>query len=135
MQGRLFQVDKEPLLRVPIVSPSTSVQNQIATIVDCILITGELTTSTSSRRVYFEQLLNGLFYELYFPEELHEGKLHLFDELAKVRVSDAAAMPTQQAAEAVAVLHATLSHTSHPVRGMLFDLQGLPLVQMIEGHN
>jgi adenine-specific DNA-methyltransferase len=135
MQGRLFQIDKEPLLRVPIVSPSTSVQNQIATIVDCILITGELTTSTSSRRVYFEQLLNGLFYELYFPEELHEGKLHLFDELAKVRVSDTAAMPTQQAAEAVAVLHATLSHTSHPVRGMLFDLQGLPLVQMIEGHN
>ncbi len=33
---------------------------------------------------YFEQWLNGLVYELFFPAELHARNLHLFDETAKL---------------------------------------------------
>jgi hypothetical protein len=55
--------------------------------------------------------------------------------LGKSELPDIVAMPADQARNAIATIHEALSRASHPVRGMLFDLQGLPIVQMIEGHD
>jgi adenine-specific DNA-methyltransferase len=84
---------------------------------------------------FIEQMLNGLVYELFFAEELHERKIQLFAAIGETELPDMAAMALEQARQAVTTLHETLAHTNHPVRGMLFDLQGLPLVRMIEGHD
>jgi adenine-specific DNA-methyltransferase len=84
---------------------------------------------------FIEQLLNGLVYELFFTNELHERRIRLFDALGKSELPDIVAMPADQARNAIATIHEALSRASHPVRGMLFDLQGLPIVQMIEGHD
>ena len=37
MQGDLYQVDKEPLLNLPIIKPNDTVQNEIATLVTQII--------------------------------------------------------------------------------------------------
>ncbi|MBI2890379.1 MAG: hypothetical protein HYY13_06290 [Nitrospirae bacterium] len=44
-------------------------------------------------KAYFEQWLNGLVYELFFPGELHARKLTLFDETAKLNLPDLAKVP------------------------------------------
>ena len=37
LQGKMFQIDKEPLLDMPLHQPSAEVQTQVATLVDSIL--------------------------------------------------------------------------------------------------
>jgi hypothetical protein len=42
---------------------------------------------------YWERVLNGLVYELYFPEELHTAGLRLFDLVASADLPDVTALP------------------------------------------
>lgn len=73
----------------------------------------------------YERLLNGLVYELFFPEELHAQNIRLFDACA------AAGIKAGMNAKAVA---AAIFHPSHPIYGQLFELQTLQVVRlMIEG--
>ncbi len=72
----------------------------------------------------FERLLNGLVYELFFPEDLYAKNIRLFDACAAAGVGesmDAAAIATK------------IFHPSHTIYGMLFDLQSVEAVRIIEG--
>jgi len=81
---------------------------------------------------YFEQWLNGLVYELFFPGELHARKLKLFDETARLNPPDLAAVPAQQKLARLQELFAQ-AHDGHaPLRAMLFDLPSLEVVRIIE---
>ena len=75
-------------------------------------------------RLEFERLLNGLVYELFFPEDLHAANIRLFDACA------AAGIQSGMDAQAKA---ATIFHPRHPICGQLFDLQTVPVVRLIEG--
>ena len=48
---------------------------------------------------YFEQWLNGLVYELFFPGELHARKLKLFDETARLNPPDLTKVPESRKLE------------------------------------
>lgn len=73
----------------------------------------------------FERLLNGLVYELFFPNELHDAKITLFEACAVAGIG--AGMDAQAVA-------ATVFKSEHPIYGMLFDLQGLDVVRTIQGN-
>lgn len=72
----------------------------------------------------YERLLNGLVYELFFPEELHAQNIRLFDACA------AAGIRAGMNAKTVA---AALFAPGHPVAAQLARLQTLAVVRLIEG--
>jgi len=93
----------------------------------------------------YERLLNGLVYELFFPEELHAKGIRLFDACTQAGIPDWPTPPaetdTSQAAqqaraqftERAGTIAAEIFPPSHPIYGMLFELQAVEVVRIIEG--
>lgn len=79
---------------------------------------------------YFERWLNGLVYELFFPDDLHARKLKLFDETARLNLPDLAAVPEGQKLARLQELHAAANKSVLPA--MLADLRMLEAVRIIE---
>jgi hypothetical protein len=93
----------------------------------------------------YARLLNGLVYELFFPDDLHAKGIHLFDACTEAGIADWPA-PDETAGnkkpETVAQLGwnlrasstaDTIFHPNHPIYGMLFELQAVEVVRLIEG--
>lgn len=86
----------------------------------------QLTTAVEAgiSRPEYERLLNGLVYELFFPENLHAKNIRLFDACAAAGIRegmDAQAKATE------------IFHPRHAIYGQLFELQTLEVVRLIEG--
>lgn len=116
IQNGYYRFISQYVCQIPIPTASNEQIAVIKRIVDAI------TTDTS--RPEYERLLNGLVYELFFPEELHAKNIRLFDACA------AAGIKAGMKAKAVA---AAIFQPSHPIYGQLFELQTLPVVRLIEG--
>ena len=82
---------------------------------------------------YFEQLLNGLVYELYFGDELHEAGIGIFDLVANAKLPAMESIPEAQRLKRLREIFETIYHLDHPIRGALFSLQSLETVRIIEG--
>jgi len=82
---------------------------------------------------YFEQILNGLVYELYLPEEVHGAGLHLFDSVAKAKLPAIETIPEEDRLPRLRTLFETLYDGTHPIRIALAKLQTLDTVRIIEG--
>ena len=82
---------------------------------------------------FFEQFVNGLIYELFFPDELHAQKLTPFRyaEEAKMPVLDS--IPEGERLTRLTEIFERIYDGNHPVRGTLFALRNLELVRIIEG--
>ena len=96
----------------------------LSAVVDAVLAT---------RDVRFEQLINGLVFELFFPNDLHRANIRLFDACEKAGVGKLATLKDKALITAANELAERIFATSHPIYGMLFDLQGLDVVRIIEG--
>ncbi len=72
----------------------------------------------------YERLLNGLIYELFFPEDLHAKSIRLFDACAAAGIT--------QGMDAQAVAQ-TIFNPSHTIYAQLFELQTVEVVRVIEG--
>jgi hypothetical protein len=81
---------------------------------------------------YFEQLLNGLVYELFFPDELHAHTLFLFDYTEKAKLPALESLPKAKRTEALQEAFERIHDQNHPIRGGLVDLRSLPTVRLIE---
>ncbi|MDO8722917.1 MAG: TaqI-like C-terminal specificity domain-containing protein, partial [Syntrophales bacterium] len=81
---------------------------------------------------YFEQWLNGLVYELFFPGEFHTRKLKLFDETARLNPPDLAQVPESSKLAALQEVFTKAYNANATLRGMLFDLRSLDVVRVIE---
>jgi hypothetical protein len=75
---------------------------------------------------FFERLLNGLVYELFFPDDLHAEKLRFFDLLSSV------SMPTSSETTEWAAFHQQVSDVNHPIYAALFALNAIEVVRIIE---
>mgnify|MGYP000931804721 CR=1 FL=1 len=82
---------------------------------------------------YFERIMNGLVYELYFPEEVHGAGLHLFDAVAEAKLPDIETIPEEERLSRLRTLFETLYDSTHPLRIALDKLQTLDTVRIIEG--
>lgn len=83
----------------------------------------------------FEQLLNGLVYELFFPEDLHGAAIKLFNVAQNAGVHRLAELAGSELETEAEKLAATIFKNDHPIFRMLFDLQALPVVRIIEGRD
>jgi hypothetical protein len=86
----------------------------------------------ASMIAYFEQWLNGLVYELFFPDELRARKLTLFDETARLDPPDLAKMPEGQKLARLQELFEHAYDSNATLRAMLFSLRSLEIVRTIE---
>jgi len=82
---------------------------------------------------YFEQAINGLVYELYFPEELHEHRLFVFDAVAEANLPVLDTIPDAQRLARLRETFERIYDLNHPVRSNLFALRSLEIVCIIEG--
>jgi len=82
--------------------------------------------SESTAAAYFERLLNGMVYELFFPDDLHAQKLRFFDLLGEVDI------PKKVGKTEWAALHEQIANVNHPIYAALFALNGLEVVRIIE---
>lgn len=70
---------------------------------------------------------------LFFPGDLHRANIRLFDACEKSGVGKLAGLKDKALAAATHELAERIFATSHPIYAMLFDLQALDMVRIIEG--
>lgn len=136
-QGGYYEVQPEMLESFP--TPNAS-GGEVA-LIECIV---RAIASDISRPEY-ERLLNGLIYELFFPDDLHSKNIRLFDACKKAGVLDwpkpdiTGARQKKDKVDRTALALAaadTADHIFHPrheIYGQLFELQTLEVVHLIEG--
>lgn len=115
-QGGFYEVQPDALETLPVPQTNPGQVAIVSTVVHAI-------TEGISRPEY-ERLLNGLVYELFFPEDLHAKSIHLFDACAAAGIT--------QGMDAQAVAQ-TIFNPSHTIYAQLFELQTVEVVRVIEG--
>lgn len=123
-QGGFYEFKPMYVSQLPIPSAASSLKSVLNAVVNAVLVTGD---------VQYEQLINGLVFELFFPDHLHRANICLFDACEKAGVGKLANVKGQALATAVSELAERIFATSHPIYAMLFDLQALEVVRIIEG--
>ncbi len=75
MQGTAYQVDKGPILEIPIIKSEELLQLLFSTIADCIIFAKEKDMEMEAR--IFESIIDALVFELYFPDHMKELKIDI----------------------------------------------------------
>ena len=118
--------DFEPQYSSQLVIPAAnSAQTTVMEIIVSVVL--------SIRAPQFEQLLNGLVFELFFPEDLNAADIHLFDACTQAGIAQLAGLQGQALATQAQTWADTVFASNHPIYAMLFDLQALDVVRVIEG--
>jgi hypothetical protein len=122
-QGGFFEFKPMYISELPIPTGTPETIRPIESISKALIcMKGE-----GSSAAYFERLLNGLVYELFFPDELHSLNLWFFDMLANADLPRSAKQSDWEA------FHEKVSDVNHPIYAALFALNGLEVVRIIEG--
>lgn len=109
---------------VPIPELSSIQKGILNTIVSFALVTNN---------PQYERLLNGLVFELYFSEDLHNADIHLFDACERVGIDNLHDLNDGVILSLANEVSQTIFDSNHEINGMLFDLRGLEVVRIIEG--
>ena len=116
LSGGFLQAHNYNQFAIPIPAAVDIQQTIVVSLVDVI--------RAGVSRPEYERLLNGLVYELFFPEDLHAKNIRLFDACTAAGIKDG--MHAQAKATEI-------FHPRHPIYGQLFELQTLEVVRLIEG--
>ena len=135
--GGFFEFKPMYVSAIPIPTASNQQKRCIESAVGCVI--------NRIAAPEYERLLNGLVYELFFPEDLHAKGIRLFDACthagipdwptppAETDTSQAAQQARDQFTERASNTAAEIFQPSHPIYGMLFELQAVEVVRIIEG--
>jgi Type I restriction-modification system methyltransferase subunit len=138
-QGGFYEFKPMYFSHVPIPAAKEPQQKIVECVTAYLLWLNQTGNSSSGKTVnplmlsYFEQLLNGLVHELFFPDELHAHKLFLFDYAEKARLPALDGLPKAKRTAALQEVFERIYDLKHPIRGCLFSLRSLPTVRLIEG--
>jgi adenine-specific DNA-methyltransferase len=123
MQGNNYQIDKEPLLEIPIIE--TDKQDLFATLVDYILLVYQPRKESLIKYIgddliinSIEEVLDQAFYELYFSKEPEMQELKVIEHLEN-RVQPITDQYTQQDIETVVGFYHWLHEQKNPIRNIL----------------
>lgn len=134
--GGRIQFRKDRMVDAPIPWPGKTKRDLVAGCVKAVAEiyhrTGGEVAGTAAPR--FEQLINGLVFELFFPDDLHRANIRLFDACENTSIGMLAALEGKKLSDAANDLATHIFANDHPIFGMLFDLQGLEVVRIIEGN-
>jgi len=123
IQNGYFRFKAQYCEHTPIPTASLAQKQLIEGIVDAV-------TAIDDPR--FEHLINGLVFELFFPDDLHRANIRLFDACEKAGVSKLASLKDKSLVATANELADRIFVSSHPIYGMLFDLQGIDVVRIVE---
>jgi hypothetical protein len=141
LRGGFYRYFTQFIEQLPIAAATASQEASIVRLVDYLLWSNRHFVDHPEHKEprdalmldHFEQVLNGLVYELYFPDELHEHRLHLFDLVHQAHLPALADIAEPQRLVRLREVFETLYDTNHPVRGALHTLRSLEIVRIIEG--
>ena len=139
-QGGYYAYSKQFIERLPIPTITKDQAKLLGKTGNLLLIAVQLKSDTPTQTTrdplmfaYFEQVLNGLVYELYFPDEIHGAGLRLFDLVESANLPALGAIPEAQRLPRLRQLFETLHDGTHPLKIALQKLQTLDTVRIIEG--
>ncbi|MDW9366963.1 hypothetical protein GOB34_04285 [Sinorhizobium meliloti] len=124
-QGGYFEFKPAYVGAVPIPQPSESEEATISGVVSALVV--------AAADARLEQLLNGFVYELFFKDDLQARGLTLFAEAERAGIGRLAGLEGAELVNAAKEFADRIFQPSHPLYGMLFDLQALDVVRIIEG--
>lgn len=124
IQNGYFRFIAQYVEQLPIPSISQDFKITLDAIVNTVLATGD---------VRFEQLINGLVLEIFFSDELHAANIRLFDACEAAGIAKLATLQGDALRQAAEDMAATIFANNHLIYAMLFDLQTLEVVRLIEG--
>jgi adenine-specific DNA-methyltransferase len=131
---KVVYVERLPLppisrVQLQLISPPV----EILLFLNCALKSPNQTNRDALMLAYWERILNGLVYELYFPEELHSAGLRLFDLVEAAGLPDIIALSEAERLPRLRQKFEELHDGAHPLRIPLDKLQTLETVRIIEG--
>ena len=122
MQGNNYQIDKEPLLEIPIVT--TDKQQIFATLVDYILLVHQQRNEQLIKYIgndliihSFEEVIDHAFYELYFGNEPEMQELKVLQHLQDIK--PLAEEFTDKDVETVVRFYHSIQEQKSPIRSVL----------------
>ena len=139
MQGANFQIDKEPLQQIPIVIPEINVQELIAIIVDYVTLVSSAKenlselVSNDTIASYFEKIIDGCIYELYFEEHMKEQEINIIDS-ALVLIRPVSHLSSdKEKADVMLDVFMNIKKTDNPIRNRLdlFTLRSPEILKLI----
>ena len=139
MQGANFQIDKEPLQQIPIVTPAINVQELIATIVDYVMMASStkenLSELVSNETIasFFEKIIDGCVYELYFEEHMKEQEINIIDSALELIKPISQLTTEKEKSEVIINTFMTIKKTDNPIRNRLelFTLRSPEILKLI----
>lgn len=135
VRGGYLRAFSTYMSQIPIPSPPETYRQLIERLVDYLILLKRDGSSRKDESVagYFEQLVNGLVYELFFEPELHEQKLFMFKYLEEAKPPSMHQTPEERKRAALIEFHEKISDLNHPIRSCVFALRSLEVVRIIEG--
>lgn len=122
-QGGFYEFKPMYVGRLPVPAPSS---RQLS------IVKGAVVAVLSVTESHLERFINGLVYELFFPEDLHAAGIKLFDAAEAVGVGKLAALRGNALAKAAQDLVTMLKDNGSPLFKHLFNLRALEVVRIIE---
>lgn len=140
-QGGYFEFKPMYVSQIPIPPATDAQQATIERLVDYLLWLhrhlaehpGVAGTRDALMVAYWERVLNGLVYELYFPDELHAAGLRLFDLAAAAEFPDVTQLPEPARLKTLRAKFEELADAAHPLHRALDKLATLDTICIIEG--
>ncbi len=134
-QGGFYEFKPMYFSQLPIPQPPAANQELVEAIAEYVIWLNRWSAPDNHGPVagFFEQLLNGLVYELFFEPELHEKRLYLLKYLAESKPPRIAGLSEEKKGSSVTEFYQKASDINHPVRSCLLSLPALEVVRIIEG--
>lgn len=140
-RGGYFAMNRQFIEQIPLVTPTKEQLRQLAQMADFLSVASyhfathpaDQTTRDPLMQSYWERILNGLVYELYFPEEVHGAGLRLFDLVEVAHLPDVTILPAPARLPRLRQKFEELHDGAHPLRIALDKLQTFDVVRIIEG--
>lgn len=119
---------------LPIPKLSLSAQTPFIIIVDYILFLKKQTDLSTIYATYFEQIINGMVYELYFEEAVTAAKRNIIPHTQQL--PDINTLSSDEEKLAILTnLFETLYHQEHPIKNAVFFMDSIPEIQIITAKN
>jgi len=135
-KGEALELTLEPLQFIPIKKITTKEQTPFIIISDYILYLKDKTHNNVTDQFmpnYFEQIIDGMVYELYFPELLKKHNREIIKHLGEIpEITDS--MNDEKKMEIIRVVYSRLYNEDHPVRVNLDKMkEEIEEIRIIEG--
>ncbi len=139
MQGANYQLDKEPLQQIPIAVPEPNIQKLISTIVDYIILifsTKENLSELVSNKtivLFFEKIIDGCIYELYFEEHMKKQEINIIDSALTLIKPITHLSSNNEKADVIIDVFMNIKKTDNSIRNRLdlFTLRSPEILKLI----